>query len=403
MNLTLLHLFLFSKCFLSYVEGNTSTKVNNLISTLLNDYDKRTRPVKDQQSTLSIDVSFYLSIVNDVDEVAEKLVTTGYLYLTWTDQNLAWDSATNDINWIYLNQNGFTKFKEMGGSFYYVYVYNSGDVTWKPYEVFETRCAIDITYFPYDKQTCEIIFIVWSYSVDEVAIHKSSNGIDFYEYEENSVWTVLYTESTINKDKYESEIIFTIYLQRKPKYYLMNIILPVLCLGLLSLLVFLIPVDGGEKMGYSITVFLSFAVFLSIISSELPVNSESTSILSFYLVLQMVIGTLELVISAIQLRLHHRKKTADMSQIYIKIVKLEKGLRCKSWGSCSKKVRVSANNEIKKIEVSEVPDADHDTETRIEWSDVTSAIDFLSFCTIFVINISITLYLFIAIIDNKEN
>lgn len=104
MNLTLLHLFLFSKCFLSYVEGNTSTKVNNLISTLLNDYDKRTRPVKDQQSTLSIDVSFYLSIVNDVDEVAEKLVTTGYLYLTWTDQNLAWDSATNDINWIYLNQ-----------------------------------------------------------------------------------------------------------------------------------------------------------------------------------------------------------------------------------------------------------------------------------------------------------
>lgn len=101
MNLTLLHLFLFSKCFLSYVEGNTSTKVNNLISTLLNDYDKRTRPVKDQQSTLSIDVSFYLSIVNDVDD---KLVTTGYLYLTWTDQNLAWDSATNDINWIYLNQ-----------------------------------------------------------------------------------------------------------------------------------------------------------------------------------------------------------------------------------------------------------------------------------------------------------
>lgn len=108
MNLTLLHLFLFSKCFLSYfyVEGNTSAKVNNLISTLLNDYDKRTRPVKDQQSTLSIDVSFYLSIVNDVDEVAEKLVTTGYLYLTWTDQNLAWDSATNDINWIYLNQVG---------------------------------------------------------------------------------------------------------------------------------------------------------------------------------------------------------------------------------------------------------------------------------------------------------
>lgn len=106
MSLTLLLLFLSSAFFLSEVKGNTSTKVNTLVSTLLNGYDKRTRPVKDQQSTLSIDVSFYLSIVNDVDEVTEKLVTTGYLYLTWTDQNLAWDSTTNDIDWIYLNQVG---------------------------------------------------------------------------------------------------------------------------------------------------------------------------------------------------------------------------------------------------------------------------------------------------------
>lgn len=43
------------------------------------------------------------------------------------------------------------KFKEMGGSFYYVYVYNFGDVMWKFYEVFEIRCVIDIIYFLYDK------------------------------------------------------------------------------------------------------------------------------------------------------------------------------------------------------------------------------------------------------------
>lgn len=289
----------------------------------------------------------------------------------------------------------------MGGSFYYISIDSSGFVAWYPYEVFETRCSIDITHFPYDKQTCKIVFIVWSYSVTQVEIEKSPNGVEFYEYEENSVWTILETESIVNKDKYESEIIFQIKLQRKPKYFIMNIILPVLCLSLLSLLVFLIPVDAGEKMGYSITVFLSFAVFLSIISAELPVNSESTSTLSFYLVLQIGVGTLVLVISAIQLRLHHRKNTADMSQIYIKIVKLDKSLRCKSWGSCSRKVRASANNEIKKIGASEVLDAD--TETGIEWSDVTSAIDFLSFCTIFIINFAITLYLFIAIIDNKGN
>lgn len=53
---------------------------------------------------------------------------------------------------------------------------------------------------------------MWSYLVDEVVIYKLFNGIDFYEYEENSVWIVLYIELIINKDKYELEIIFIIYL-----------------------------------------------------------------------------------------------------------------------------------------------------------------------------------------------
>lgn len=280
----------------------------------------------------------------------------------------------------------------MGGSFYYVSVDSSGYVSWYPYEVFETRCSIDITHFPYDKQTCKIVFIVWSYSVNQVEIEKSPNGVEYYEFEENSVWTILDTESIVNKDKYESEIIFKIELQRKPKYFVMNMILPVLCLSLLSLLVFLIPVDAGEKMGYSITVFLSFAVFLSIISAELPVNSESTSTLSFYLVLQMGVGTLVLVISAIQLRLHHRKTTADMSQIFRKMVKLDRCLRCKSGCCLSKKVRAIEKNEIEEQGIH--------TDDDIEWTDVTSAIDFLCFWLFFIFNIVVTSYLFISIISS---
>nr|XP_011448925.2 acetylcholine receptor subunit beta [Crassostrea gigas] len=401
MNRFLLLLYFSFAFLLSGVDGSTPAQVNNLISTLLQGYDKRTRPVNDQDKAVKIHISFYLSIVNDIDEVAEKFVTTGWLSLSWTDQNLVWDYAANhDIYSIHLNQNdiwkpdivlknGFTKFKEMGGSFYYVSVDSSGYVSWYPYEVFETRCSIDITHFPYDKQTCKIVFIVWSYSVNQVEIEKSPNGVDYYEFEENSVWTILDTESIVNKDKYESEIIFKIELQRKPKYFVMNMILPVLCLSLLSLLVFLIPVDAGEKMGYSITVFLSFAVFLSIISAELPVNSESTSTLSFYLVLQMGVGTLVLVISAIQLRLHHRKTTADMSQIFRKMVKLDRCLRCKSGCCLSKKVRAIEKNEIEEQGIH--------TDDDIEWTDVTSAIDFFGFWLFFIFNIVVTSYLFISI------
>lgn len=100
-------LLYFSFAFLlSGVDGSTPAQVNNLISTLLQGYDKRTRPVTDQDKAVKVDISFYLSIVNDIDEVAEKFVTTGWLHLSWTDQNLVWDSTTNNIYSIHLNQVG---------------------------------------------------------------------------------------------------------------------------------------------------------------------------------------------------------------------------------------------------------------------------------------------------------
>lgn len=106
MNRFLLLLY-FSFAFLLYgVDGSTPAQVNNLISTLLQGYDKRTRPITDQDKAVKVDISFYLSIVNDIDEVAEKFVTTGWLHLSWTDQNLVWDSTTNNIYSIHLNQVG---------------------------------------------------------------------------------------------------------------------------------------------------------------------------------------------------------------------------------------------------------------------------------------------------------
>ncbi|XP_061171696.1 acetylcholine receptor subunit beta-like [Saccostrea echinata] len=390
-----------SLCFIRNVLCTSAANVRQLTKDLLTNYDKRVRPVGDQSQTLKLDLSFNLCGVNSVDEVAEKLVTTGFIYAVWTDEGLTWSSATNNnINYIFLMQNdiwkpdlvlknGFTKFKEMGGDFYYVHVGNDGLVQWRPYEVFETRCSIDITRFPYDKQTCNIIFIVWSYVSVEVSITKSSGGLVFYEYEENSVWTVESTSNVISNYGTESQITFILNLKRKPQYYVMNMIIPVICLGILSLLVFIIPADAGEKMGYSVTVLLSFAVFLTMISAELPVNSESTSFLSFYLILQMVIGAFILVITAVQLRLHHRKSSVGIAKFFIYIVKFEQFLRCKK--SC----RSSNTTDVKPMDCSddnkdEVVSDDSD----IDWNDVTSAIDFLCFWIFLLGNTALTIFLF---------
>ena len=66
----------------------------------------------------------------------------------------------------------------------------------------------------------------------------------------------------------------SIQLKRLPAYYLLNFIIPMIVLALLSTVVFYVPVDSGEKLSISITILLSFSVFLLILSDSTPQVSQ---------------------------------------------------------------------------------------------------------------------------------
>lgn len=225
--------------------------------------------------------------------------------------------------------------------------------------------------------------------MDQTEISKSTNGIQFYEYEENGLWKIGDTSSKIKKDQSESEIDFTIKLQRKPLYYVMNIILPVIFLGYLNILVFVIPVDAGEKMSFSVTVFLSFAVFLTIISALLPTSSTSIPILAIYLVIQLVYGVLALLISAFQLRLRHRDETEKVHAFWVKAIKLQRRLRCKKYGQVK-----NLNNNDEKAGKKAVRNNYVAPDETFGWNQVASSIDFFAFGFFSITNSLISIVMF---------
>ncbi|XP_052702649.1 acetylcholine receptor subunit alpha-like isoform X3 [Crassostrea angulata] len=208
----------FAVCLFGGVNSQSPVQVKSLVDNLLSNYDKRIRPVEDQTLPVILDVSFSLISIIGVDEVNEKLETSGYLTIQWTDSLLRWDPASNNgISTIFLPQNdiwkpdivlgnGFKKFEEFGGSFYNVEVESFGNVFWKPFQVFETQCSIDTTYYPYDREVCEIVFVVWSYTVIEVEIFKSANGINLNEYTESGVWEITRTDVKVSKESVESKM-----------------------------------------------------------------------------------------------------------------------------------------------------------------------------------------------------
>jgi len=42
-------------------------------------------------------------------------------------------------------------------------VRRNGQVRWQPGGVFRTMCPIDIRFYPFDEQTCDLLFGAWSY------------------------------------------------------------------------------------------------------------------------------------------------------------------------------------------------------------------------------------------------
>ncbi|GFS28048.1 acetylcholine receptor subunit alpha-like [Elysia marginata] len=54
-------------------------------------------------------------------------------------------------------------------------VHYTGNVFWPPPAKFRSSCKIDITYFPFDDQTCELKFGSWTYDGFQVDITNRIN------------------------------------------------------------------------------------------------------------------------------------------------------------------------------------------------------------------------------------
>ncbi|XP_052280916.1 acetylcholine receptor subunit beta-like 1 [Dreissena polymorpha] len=297
-------------------------------------YDYKIRPIDDQSEAMEITVDLHLLAINEVSESAETLKTTAFLNLFWNDAFLKWDKDTTDITVAFWPQedvwkpdialkNSNVDYKDLGAPSLNVQNTAEGFVTWMPFHVFESTCTIDITNFPFDYQTCYLKFQAWSYRKSEVIMLGGSNGIEMSEYEPNSGWEVTATGWEIQEDSDDSAISFKLQLKRKPLYFMLSVILPIITLAILNLCVFLLPCTSGEKASYAITVFLSFAVFLTIVSSQLPKNSESVSLISVFLIIQTICSTLITVLALTLLRMSSFDDTVAIPRCLVFFVRYE--------------------------------------------------------------------------------
>lgn len=86
------------------IHGTSTEEYIRLQESLLEDYSNEIRPVVDQDKTVFIHTSYYLTSINEVDVVGQRLITTGFLLLRWWDEFLQWDKKGTGISMMYFKQ-----------------------------------------------------------------------------------------------------------------------------------------------------------------------------------------------------------------------------------------------------------------------------------------------------------
>ena len=140
-------------------------------------------------------------------------------------------------------------------------------------------------YFPYDRQICSIRFVSWVYTGRELNLVNASKHGDMSSFIDNGVWSVKAIIARRYERKYACcddlfpELVFYIVMDRQSMYYVHNIIIPAVLITLMSLLVFYLPAESGEKLSLGVTVLLSICVFLIIVMDRMPPTSDTVPLL----------------------------------------------------------------------------------------------------------------------------
>ncbi|XP_031337741.1 neuronal acetylcholine receptor subunit alpha-7 isoform X1 [Photinus pyralis] len=327
-----------------------------LLNNLLTPYNVLERPVANESEPLEVKFGLTLQQIIDVDEknqilttnawlnLDEKnqlLITNIWLSLEWNDYNLRWnESEYGGVKDLRITPNKLWKpdvlmynsaDEGFDGTFQTnVVVKHNGSCLYVPPGIFKSTCKIDITWFPFDDQHCDMKFGSWTYDGNQLdLILNSEDGGDLSDFITNGEWYLIGMPGKKNTIVYQCcpepyvDVTFTIQIRRRTLYYFFNLIVPCVLISSMALLGFTLPPDSGEKLTLGVTILLSLTVFLNLVAEKIPTTSDAVPLIGTYFNCIMFMVASSVVLTVVVLNYHHR--TADIHEMpqWIKSVFLQ--------------------------------------------------------------------------------
>ncbi|XP_028811937.1 neuronal acetylcholine receptor subunit alpha-5-like [Denticeps clupeoides] len=323
----LLHSFQFCSTLRSPNLSSYARTEDKLFKNLFSNYQKWVRPVKELNGTIRVKFGLAISQLVDVDEKNQLMTTNVWMKQEWMDLKLRWNPddylgitairVPSDSIWIpdivlYDNADGHFE-----ATITKAVVRYDGTISWTPPANYKSSCTIDVTFFPFDLQNCSMKFGSWTYDGSQVDILLEDVQVDKKDYFDNGEWEIV-TATGSRGMRSDGTFLYpfikySFIIRRLPLFYTLFLIIPCIGLSFLTILVFYLPSNGGEKISLCTSVLVSLTVFLLVIEEIIPSSSKVIPLIGEYLVFTMIFVTLSIVITVFAINIHHRSSSTHHS------------------------------------------------------------------------------------------
>ncbi|CAC5396113.1 unnamed protein product [Mytilus coruscus] len=194
---------------LSFSAASTYSEGKNLNTFLLANYSKEILPRLILTNTMEVNVDFNLGSIIDFDSVSGIISFGGGFVISWKDEQIAetWkqsefthlDKTQLSVHDVWIPKIHIKNMADQISIFPFSSYFDS-ETTYVTFDQngtamvmlitnLKTSCSIDMSYYPFDKHTCEI-YLIYSHTYYKLAFNTSRISANFEHTIPNSEWSV---------------------------------------------------------------------------------------------------------------------------------------------------------------------------------------------------------------------
>ncbi|KAK7478429.1 hypothetical protein BaRGS_00030354, partial [Batillaria attramentaria] len=265
------------------------------------------------------------------DEKNQIMTTNVWLRQEWLDKKLTWIPAEyGGVDRLYVPSEhiwlpDIVLYNNADGNYQVTLMtkatlHPDGKVVWEPPAIYKSSCIIDVEFFPFD---VDLVHICEPYSRPKVVIRK---GVDLRGFYASVEWDILEVTAMKNERSYPCcpelypDITFSVTMRRKTLFHTVNLIIPCVAISFLTVLVFYLPSDSGEKVTLCISILLSLTVFFLLLAEIIPPTSIVVPLIGKYLLFTMILVTLSIIVTVVVLNVHFRSPATHSMSPWVRRV-----------------------------------------------------------------------------------